>query len=206
MQCDVLTLDNKKAGSIDLDDSVFGVDVKPDVLARVVNWQLAKRRSGNHKTKGISEIAGSTAKPWRQKGTGRARQGSKRATQWRGGQTVFGPVVRSHEYRLNKKVRRLGLRTALSSKKADGTLVVLDEIKLQSSRTKLLSEKFKGLGISKALVISGGVVDPSFARAAANLPNVSYLPQQGANVYDILKCETLVLTKDAVTLLVERLK
>lgn len=206
MQCDVLTLENKKAGSIDLDDSVFGVDVKPDVLARVVNWQLAKRRSGNHKTKGISEIAGSTAKPWRQKGTGRARQGSKRATQWRGGQTVFGPVVRSHEYRLNKKVRRLGLRTALSSKKADGTLVVLDEIKLQSSRTKLLSEKFKGLGISKALVISGGVVDPSFARAAANLPNVSYLPQQGANVYDILKCETLILTKDAVTLLVERLK
>ena len=206
MQCDVLTLENKKAGSIDLDDSVFGVDVKPDVLARVVNWQLAKRRSGNHKTKGISEIAGSTAKPWRQKGTGRARQGSKRATQWRGGQTVFGPVVRSHEYRLNKKVRRLGLRTALSSKRADGTLVVLDEIKLQSSRTKLLSEKFKGLGISKALVISGGVVDPSFARAAANLPNVSYLPQQGANVYDILKCETLILTKDAVTLLVERLK
>ena len=206
MQCDVLTLDNKKAGSIDLDDSVFGVDVKPDVLARVVNWQLAKRRSGNHKTKGISEIAGSTAKPWRQKGTGRARQGSKRATQWRGGQTVFGPVVRSHEYRLNKKVRRLGLRTALSSKKADGTLVVLDEIKLQSSRTKLLSEKLKGLGIGKALVISGGVVDPSFARAAANLPNVSYLPQQGANVYDILKCETLILTKDAVTLLVERLK
>ena len=206
MQCDVLTLDNKKAGSIDLDDSVFGVDVKPDVLARVVNWQLAKRRSGNHKTKGISEIAGSTAKPWRQKGTGRARQGSKRATQWRGGQTVFGPVVRSHEYRLNKKVRRLGLRTALSSKKADGTLVVLDEIKLQSSRTKLLSEKLKGLGISKALVISGGVMDPSFARAAANLPNVSYLPQQGANVYDILKCETLILTKEAITLLVERLK
>lgn len=206
MQCDVLTLDNKKAGSIDLDDSVFGVDVKPDVLARVVNWQLAKRRSGNHKTKGISEIAGSTAKPWRQKGTGRARHGSKRATQWRGGQTVFGPVVRSHEYRLNKKVRRLGLRTALSSKKADGTLVVLDEIKLQSSRTKLLSEKLKGLGISKALVISGGVMDPSFARAAANLPNVSYLPQQGANVYDILKCETLILTKEAITLLVERLK
>ena len=206
MQCDVLTLDNEKAGSIDLDESVFGVDVKPDVLARVVNWQLARRRSGNHKTKGISEIAGSTAKPWRQKGTGRARQGSKRATQWRGGQTVFGPVVRSHEHRLNKKVKKLGLRTALSSKKADGTLVVLDEIKLQASRTKLLSEKLKGLGISKALVISGGVVDPSFARAAANLPNVSYLPQQGANVYDILKCETLVLTKDAVTLLVERLK
>ena len=206
MQCDVLTLDNKKAGTMDLDDSVFGVDVKRDVLARVVNWQLAKRRSGNHKTKGISEIAGSTAKPWRQKGTGRARQGSKRATQWRGGQTVFGPVVRSHEYWLNKKVRKLGLRTALSSKKADGALVVLDEIKLQSSRTKLLSEQLRGLGISKALVISGGAVDPSFAHAAANLPNVSYLPQQGANVYDILKYETLILTKDAVTLLVERLK
>ena len=152
------------------------------------------------------QAAGSTAKPWRQKGTGRARQGSKRATQWRGGQTVFGPVVRSHEYRLNKKVRRLGLRTALSSKKADGTLVVLDEIKLQSSRTKLLSEKLKGLGISKALVISGGVVDPSFARAAANLPNVSYLPQQGANVYDMLRRDVLVLSRDAATYLEERLK
>ena len=206
MQCDIFTLDNKKAGSIDLDDSVFGVDVKADVLARVVNWQLAKRRSGNHKTKGISEIAGSTAKPWRQKGTGRARQGSKRATQWRGGQTVFGPVVRSHEYRLNKKVRKLGLRTALSSKKADGSLIVLDEIKLQSGRTRELSEQFKGLGVNKALVISGGEVDPSFARAAANLPNVNFLPQQGANVYDILKCDTLFLTKEAVTLLVERLK
>ena len=152
MQCDVLTLDNKKAGSIDLDDKVFGLEVKQDVLARVVNWQLAKRRSGNHKTKGISEIAGSTAKPWRQKGTGRARQGSKRATQWRGGQTVFGPVVRSHEYHLNKKVRKLGLRTALSSKKADGNLIVLDEIGLQSVKTKDLSQQLLALGIKKALV------------------------------------------------------
>ncbi|MGA0346465.1 MAG: 50S ribosomal protein L4 [Alphaproteobacteria bacterium] len=206
MQCDVLTLDNKKAGSIDLDDNVFGVEVKQDVLARVVNWQLAKRRSGNHKTKGISEIAGSTAKPWRQKGTGRARQGSKRATQWRGGQTVFGPVVRSHEYRLNKKVRKLGLRTALSSKKADGNLIVLDEIRLQSVKTKDLSQQLLALGIKKALFISGVEVDSSFARAAANIPNLNFLPQQGANVYDILKSETLILTKDAVTLLVERLK
>ncbi|MGA0314599.1 MAG: 50S ribosomal protein L4 [Alphaproteobacteria bacterium] len=206
MQCDVLTLDNKKAGSIDLDDNVFGVEVKQDVLARVVNWQLAKRRSGNHKTKGISEIAGSTAKPWRQKGTGRARQGSKRATQWRGGQTVFGPVVRSHEYRLNKKVRKLGLRTALSSKKADGNLIVLDEIRLQSVKTKDLSQQLLALGIKKALFISGIEVDSSFARAAANIPNLNFLPQQGANVYDILKSETLILTKDAVTLLVERLK
>ncbi|MEK9848168.1 MAG: 50S ribosomal protein L4 [Rhodospirillaceae bacterium] len=206
MQCDVLTLDNKKAGSIDLDDKVFGVEVKQDVLARVVNWQLAKRRSGNHKTKGISEIAGSTAKPWRQKGTGRARQGSKRATQWRGGQTVFGPVVRSHEYRLNKKVRKLGLRTALSSKKADGNLIVLDEIRLQSVKTKDLTQQLLALGIKKALVISGVEVDPSFARAAANIPHLDFLPQQGANVYDILKSETLILTKDAVTLLVERLK
>jgi len=206
MRCDVLTLDNKKAGSIDLDDKVFGVEVKQDVLARVVNWQLAKRRSGNHKTKGISEIAGSTAKPWRQKGTGRARQGSKRATQWRGGQTVFGPVVRSHEYRLNKKVRKLGLRTALSSKKADGNLIVLDEIRLQSVKTKDLSQQLLALGIKKALVISGLEVDPSFARAAANIPHLNCLPQQGANVYDILKSETLILTKDAITLLVERLK
>jgi len=127
MKCDVVTLDNKKAGSIDLDESVFGVSIRADILARMVNYQLAKRRAGTHKTKTIGEIRGSTAKPWAQKGSGRARAGSRRSTQWRGGQTVFGPVVRSHAFSLNKKVRRLALKTALSSKIADGKLIVLSD-------------------------------------------------------------------------------
>ncbi|MBB43343.1 MAG: 50S ribosomal protein L4 [Rhodospirillaceae bacterium] len=206
MKFDIVTLGNKKAGSIDLDNAVFGVPVKSDILARTVNWQLAKRQSGNHKTKTISEISGSTAKPWRQKGTGRARQGSKRATQWRGGQTVFGPVVRSHGYSLNKKVRKLALRTALSSKHADGNLVIIDDAKVDEPKTSSLASKLNSLGVSSALIISGSKLDQNFVKAAANIPLVDVLPQQGANVYDILRRETLILTKEAVVNLVERLK
>jgi len=206
MKCEIVTLGNKKAGSIDLDEAVFGVSVKKDILARTVNWQLAKRQSGNHKTKSISEISGSTAKPWRQKGTGRARQGSKRATQWRGGQTVFGPVVRSHAHNLNKKVRRLALRTALSSKHADGNLVVIEDAKVENSKTSSLAAQLRSLGVSSALIISGSELDQNIVKAAANIPLVDVLPQQGANVYDILRRETLILTKEAVENLVERLK
>jgi large subunit ribosomal protein L4 len=196
MKCDVVTLENKGAGSVDLDDAVFGADVRADIIARVVNWQLAKRRSGNHKTKTISEISGSTRKPWNQKGTGRARAGSMRATQMVGGQTVFGPVVRSHAFRLNKKVRKLGLRAALSSKQADGKLIV----------TKVLAAQLSALGLSSALIVAGPEVDANFKRAIANIPRVDVMPQQGANVYDILRRDTLVLTKDAIEHLVERLK
>lgn len=206
MKCDVITLDNKSAGSVDLDEAVFGAEVRADIMARVVNWQLAKRRSGNHKTKTISEIAGSTAKPWNQKGTGRARQGSKRATQWVGGQTVFGPVVRSHAFRLNKKVRKLGLRAALSSKQAEGKLIIIDEAKTAEAKTKALAAQLSALGLSSALIVAGPEVDENFGRAIANIPRVDVLPQQGANVYDILRRDTLVLTKDAVDHLVERLK
>ena len=206
MQCDVFTLENKKSGSIELDDAVFGVAVRPDILARVVNWQRAKKQSGNHKTKTISEIAGSTAKPWRQKGTGRARAGSRRGTQWRGGQTVFGPVVRDHSYSMNKKVRRLALKTALSSKQAEGKLVVLEDAKAAENKTKGLASQLSALGWTSALIIGGTEIDGNFSRAAANIPEIDVLPQQGANVYDILRRDTLVLTKDAVNALVERLK
>ncbi len=127
MKCDILTLDNKKAGSVDLADGVFGAEVRKDIIARMVNYQLAKRRSGNHKTKNVSEIRGTTAKPWNQKGTGRARAGTLRAAQFRGGSTVFGPVVRDHSHKLPKKVRKLALRSALSSKQADGKLIILDD-------------------------------------------------------------------------------
>jgi large subunit ribosomal protein L4 len=172
----------------------------------MVNYQLAKRRGGNHKTKTIGEIRGTTAKPWNQKGTGRARAGSLRATQFRGGQTVFGPVVRSHAFSLNKKVRRLALKTALSSKQAAGKLIVLDDAKTGDPKTKSLSAQLSALGLKSALIVSGSEVDSNFAKAAANIPLIDVLPQQGANVYDILRRDTLVLTKDAVTHLVERLK
>ena len=206
MKCDVVTLENKKSGSVDLDESVFGVAVRQDILSRMVNYQLAKRRGGNHKTKTIGEIRGTTAKPWNQKGTGRARAGSLRATQMRGGQTVFGPVVRSHAFSLNKKVRRLALKTALSSKQAAGKLIVLDDAKIGDAKTKSLSIQLSALGLKSALIVSGPEVDSNFAKAAANIPMIDVLPQQGANVYDILRRDTLVLTKDAVTHLVERLK
>jgi large subunit ribosomal protein L4 len=206
MKCDIVTLENKKSGSVDLDESVFGVAVRQDILSRMVNYQLAKRRGGNHKTKTIGEIRGTTAKPWNQKGTGRARAGSLRATQMRGGQTVFGPVVRSHAFSLNKKVRRLALKTALSSKHAAGKLIVLDDAKIGDVKTKSLSVQLSALGLKSALIVSGPEVDSNFAKAAANIPMIDVLPQQGANVYDILRRDTLVLTKDAVTHLVERLK
>ena len=206
MKCDVITLENKKSGSVELDDSVFGVAVRKDILARMVNYQRAKKRSGNHKTKTIGEIRGTTAKPWNQKGTGRARAGSRRATQFRGGQTVFGPVVRSHNISLNKKVRKLALKTALSSKQASGNLIVLDEAKLGISKTSDLAKSLSAFGLKSALIVSGSEVDKNFARAAANIPEIDVLPQQGANVFDILRRDKLVLTKDAVNHLVEKLK
>ncbi|MGB0632460.1 MAG: 50S ribosomal protein L4 [Alphaproteobacteria bacterium] len=205
MKCDVLTLDNKKAGSIDLADGVFGSEVRKDIISRMVNWQLAKRRSGNHKTKNVSEIQGTTAKPWNQKGTGRARAGTVRATQFRGGSTVFGPVVRDHGHKLPRKVRQMAMRSALSSKQAEGKLIILDEATLDAPKTKDLAAKLTALGWSNVLIVTGAEVDGNLARAAANIANVDVLPQQGANVYDIIRRDTLVLTKDAAEHLQERL-
>lgn len=205
MKCNVVTIENKKAGSIDLAEVVFGIPVRRDILARMVNWQRAKRRAGTHKTKVVSEIRGTTAKPYRQKGTGRARQGSLRSPQFRGGAVIFGPRVRDHAHGLPKKVRRLALRCALSSKQADGKLVVLDEAKVAEPKTGALASLLDKLGWSGVLIIAGAEIDENFARAAANIPHVDVLPQHGANVYDILRCDTLVLTKDAVKHLEERL-
>jgi len=205
MKATVRTLDNKEVGDIELSEDVFGLPVRPDILARVVNWQLAKRRAGTHKTKGISDISGTTKKPYRQKGTGRARQGSLRSPQFRGGAVIFGPVVRSHEFGLQKKVRRLGLKTALSAKQAEGKLVVVDEARLDEAKTKALRARFAALGWGSVLIIDGAV-NENFARAARNLPKVDVLPEQGANVYDILRRDTLVLTRAAVQQLEARLK
>jgi large subunit ribosomal protein L4 len=205
MRATVRTLDNQEVGDIELSEEVFGLPVRSDILARVVNWQLAKRRAGTHKTKGISDISGTTKKPYKQKGTGRARQGSLRSPQFRGGAVIFGPVVRSHEFGLQKKVRRLGLKTALSAKQAEGKLVVIDAARLDEAKTKALRARFDVLGWESVLIIDGAVND-DFARAARNLPKVDVLPEKGANVYDILRRDTLVLTRDAVQQLEARLR
>ena len=198
MKVKIKNLDAKDVGEIDLADDIFGVKPRADLLARVVNWQLAKRRSGNHKTKGISDISGTTKKPFAQKGGGRARQGSLRSPQFRGGARIFGPVVRSHEFDLPKKVRKLGLKAALSAKQADGKLVILDAAEMKEGKTKQLAERLGKLGLSSVLFIDGEKVNDLFARAARNLPHVDVLPELGANVYDILRRDTLVLTKAAL--------
>jgi large subunit ribosomal protein L4 len=206
MKLPVINLANESVGEIELDDEIFGMPVRQDLIFRAVNWQLAKRRSGNHKTKGISEIAGTTKKPYKQKGTGRARQGSLRSPQFRGGARIFGPVVRSHEHDLNKKVKRLALKTALSAKVAAGQLVVLDQAVTDSHKTKELAGTFKAMGFASLLVIDGATLNENFVRAARNIPLVDVLPSQGANVYDIIRRNTLVLTRSAVSDLEARLK
>ena len=206
MKCDVVTLDNKAAGSIDLADAVFGLPARADILHRVVEWQRAKRRAGTHKTKKVADVAGSTQKIYRQKGTGRARHSTRRAPQFRGGGVTFGPVVRDHEHDLPKKVRKLALKTALSVKCAEGKLKVLDAATLDEPKTKALAKALDALGWSSALIIDGPEVDTNFGHAAANLVGVQVLPHVGANVYDILRRDTLVLTRSAVEHLEARLK
>jgi large subunit ribosomal protein L4 len=206
MKHPVRNLDNEEVGDIELADEVFGLPLRRDILARVVNWQLAKRRAGTHKAKGISDISGTTRKPYRQKGTGRARQGSLRSPQFRGGARIFGPVVRSHEFSLQKKVRRLGLKTALSAKHSEGKLIVIDAAHIAEAKTRLLRQRLDALGWDSVLIIDGPSIEEGFARAARNLPRVDVLPQQGANVYDILRRDTLVLTRAAVEHLEARLK
>jgi large subunit ribosomal protein L4 len=206
MKCDIISIENKKVGSLDLDEAVFGVPVRADLMSRYVNWQLAKRRSGNHQVKDRSEVQGTTAKPFNQKGTGNARQGSKRAPQLRGGGVVFGPHVRDHGFSLQKKVRKLALKSALSSKQAEGKLIVLDDAKLKSAKTADFKKNLNKLGWGKTLVIDGADLDNNFQLATRNITELDILPSQGANVYDILRRDTLVLTKDAIEKLVERLK
>lgn len=206
MKYEVKNFDNKKVGEVTLSPEIFALPSRADILARMVNWQLAKRRSGNHASKGVSDISGTTKKPWRQKGTGRARAGSLRSPQFRGGAVIFGPVVRDHGFSLPKKVRQLALKTALSTKVASGSLLVVEDLNAGTAKTKELVKKFAGLGLKSALIIGGEEVNTDFAKAAANIPGVDVLPQQGINVYDILRREHLVLTKAAIENLESRLK
>ena len=206
MKQDILNLENKNVGTIELNDAIYGLEVRADILHRVVNWQLARLQSGNHKTKGRSEVALTPAKPFKQKGSGNARQGSRKGTQFRKGGIVFGPVVRDQSHDLTKKFRKLGLKTALSAKAKEGNLVVLDEAKLSAPKTKDLAAKLNACGLNNCLIIDGKEVDMNFALASRNIEGVDILPTMGANVYDILRRDKLVLTKDAVSCLEERLK
>ncbi|MDH5489817.1 MAG: 50S ribosomal protein L4 [Rhodospirillaceae bacterium] len=206
MKLDIISIENKKVGTVDLDDTIFGLRVRSDLLARAVNWQLAKRRVGIQQTKGRSEVSGGGKKPFNQKGTGNARQGTSRAPQMRGGGIVFGPKKRDHGHSLPKKVRALALKTALSAKQAEGKLFILDKAEMKTPKTAQLIKHMEKLSWGSTLVIDGASVDEGFARAARNVVGLDVLPSQGANVYDIMRRDTLVLTKDAVEKLQERLK
>ena len=205
MKIAVKTLANKDSGEITLDDDIFGVDVRNDVIHRVVHWQLNKRRAGTHKVKDRSEVHGTGKKPWKQKGTGRARAGDLKRPIDRGGGVAFGPKVRSHATSLPKRIRQLGLKMVLSAKAKNGKLIILDDAKADTHKTKPMAEAIKAFGINSAVIVTGQEIDVNFARATANLPRIDVLPAQGANVYDILRRDTLVLTKDAVNDLKTRL-
>jgi large subunit ribosomal protein L4 len=204
MQIDIKTLDGGAAGSADLPDEFFAQTPRRDIIARVVHWQMAKRRAGTHKVKGMGEVSGTTKKPYKQKGTGNARQGSLRSPQYRTGGVVHGPVVRSHEYDLPKKIRRLGLISALSQKQAEGKLVVLDGVTGGTGKTKDLAAKLKALGWKTALIVDH-VVDENFLRASQNIVGFNVLPTVGANVYDIIRHDVLVVTTAGIEGLKARL-
>ncbi len=206
MKVKVTSLDNKDAGEVELNDAVFAAPVRADLMQRTVRWQLAKRQAGTHKTKTVGEISGSTRKPWKQKGSGRARTSSLRSPQFRGGAVIFGPTPRSHAHKLPKKVRSMALRSALSSKQAEGKLKIVDGVAMKNAKTSKLADQLAKLDLdSTILLIDGPEIDENFARAARNIVGLDVLPPQGANVYDILRRDTLVLTKSAVEQLEARL-
>ena len=199
----VLNLDNKKGVDIELDDSIFGIEPRADIMARVVRWQLAKRRLGNHSVKTRADVKMTTAKMYKQKGTGNARHGSAAVSQFRGGGMAHGPVVHSHSHSLNKKVRLLGLKSALSDKAKLGKLIILENSKCDGKSSNL-KKKLDVMGLSKVLVITGQELDQNFIRAANNIKHVDILSHAGLNVYDIVRSENLVIINDAVKLLEER--
>src|SRR5579859_697330 len=206
MKIDITSLNGTAAGSLDLSDEIFGLEPRQDLIARMVRYQLAKRRAGTHAVKNRADIARTGKKMYKQKGTGGARHGSQRANLFRGGGRSFGPVVRSHAIDLPKKVRVLALKHALSAKAKDGGLIIIEDAKLAQPKTKALLGHFAKLGVANALIVDGAEVDNGFRLATRNIPNIDVLPIQGINVYDILRRNTLVLTRAALDALEARLK
>ena len=206
MKQEIKSLDNKVLKQIDLNKSIFGLEVKNDIIHRMIRFQLAKKRSGNHKTKGISEISGTTRKPFKQKGTGSARQGSRRSPQMRGGAVIFGPEVRSHSHKLPKKIKSLALRMALSNKFKEGKLTVVSDFKINKPKTSFLKNLLAKLNINSALFIDGKEIEKNFKFAIRNVPMTDFLPITGINVYDIVRRDSLVLSEKALDGLNERFK
>ncbi|MDE2242995.1 MAG: 50S ribosomal protein L4 [Bradyrhizobium sp.] len=206
MELKVTTLEGKEAGSVQLSDEIFGLEPRRDIIQRCVQWQLNKRQAGTHKAQGRAEVWRTGKKMYKQKGTGGARHGSARVPQFRGGGRAFGPVVRSHEHELTKKVRALALKHALSAKAKDGGIVVWEKAELAEPKTKILAGGFAKSGLVSALIIDGAAPEKNFALAARNIPQIDVLPVEGVNVYDIIRREKLVLTRAAVDALEARLK
>jgi len=206
MKQEIKSLENKVVKEIDLDKKIFGVDVKNEIIHRMIRYQLAKKRSGNHKTKGISEISGTTRKPFKQKGTGSARQGSRRSPQMRGGAVIFGPQVRSHAHKLPKRVRSLALKMALSNKLKEGKLKVISDFKINKPKTSFLSSKLAKMDIDSALFIDGKDLEKNFKSAVKNIPKTDFLPVSGINVYDIIRRNFLIISEKALSGINERFK
>ena len=206
MKIIVCSLDNKSLKEVNLDKNIFQVEVKNEIIYRMVRYQLAKKQSGNHSTKSISEIAGTTKKPFKQKGTGSARQGSRRSPHMRGGSAMFGPRVRSHAHKLPKKIRSLALKMSLSQKCSDGKIKILSDLALSKSKTSLLQDKIKKFDAKSILFIGGKKIEKNFLNASKNIPNIDVLPSQGLNVYNILKRDYLFISEDALNFINERFK
>ena len=206
MKQEIKSLENKVVKEIDLDKNIFGVEIKNEIIHRMIRYQLAKKRSGNHKTKGISEISGTTRKPFKQKGTGSARQGSRRSPQMRGGAVIFGPQVRSHAHKLPKRIRSLALKMALSNKLKEGTLNVISDFKISKPKTSFLTSKLAKMEIDSALFIDGKDVEKNFENALRNIPKTDFLPIAGLNVYDIIRRNFLIISEKALMGINERFK
>ena len=206
MKQEIKSLENKVVKEIDLDKKIFGVEIKNEIIHRMIRYQLAKKRSGNHKTKGISEISGTTRKPFKQKGTGSARQGSRRSPQMRGGAVIFGPQVRSHAHKLPKRIRSLALKMALSNKLKEGKLKVIVDFKISKPKTSFLTSKLAKLEIDSALFIDGKDLEKNFKSAVKNIPKTDFLPVSGLNVYDIIRRNFLIISEKALSGINERFK
>ena len=206
MKQEIKSLENKVVKEIDLDKKIFGVEIKNEIIHRMIRYQLAKKRSGNHKTKGISEISGTTRKPFKQKGTGSARQGSRRSPQMRGGAVIFGPQVRSHAHKLPKRIRSLALKMALSNKLKEGKLKVISDFKINKPKTSFLSSKLAKMEIDSALFIDGKDLEKNFKSAVKNIPKTDFLPVSGLNVYDIIRRNFLIISEKALSGINERFK
>lgn len=206
MKAELVSLDKKVVGEVALSDSVFGLEARVDIIKRVIDWQLAKARSGTHSVKTVGEVSGTTKKPFKQKGTGNARQGNARGVQRRGGGIAHGPQVRSHDIKLQKKVRSLGLRHALSIKLSEGALHFVDSVEMKHPKTAELVKSLANFGSGKFFIIDGAIVDNNFKLSAASAINTCVVPAIGANVYDIISSDHVLISKNALSLLEERLK